>query len=87
MLGTENEKLLRQLEQAEKRAGGPTTGGGQQIETAKKLKKRELECAALWETLKDMHVSGRNIFDVRQMMELLALRALDVKARRKLKLS
>jgi uncharacterized protein (UPF0335 family) len=52
----------------------------------KKLKKRELECAALWETLKDMHISARGIFDARQMYELLALRALDGKAKRKLKI-
>lgn len=55
-------------------------------ELAKKLKKRELECSALWETLKDMHVSARQIFDARQMLDLLALRALDTKAKRKLKL-
>ena len=52
---------------------------------AKKLKKRELECSALWETLKDMHISGRNVFDARQMLDILALRALDTKAKRKLK--
>lgn len=55
-------------------------------ELAKKLKKRELECSALWETLKDMHVSARQIFDARQMLDLLALRALDTKAKRKLKI-
>lgn len=63
-------------------------GGNKQIERelAKKLKKRELECSALWETLKDMHVSSRQIFDARQMTDLLALRALDTKAKRKLKI-
>ena len=55
-------------------------------ELAKKLKKRELECQALWDTLKDMHISARNVFDARQMFDLLALRALDTKAKRKLKL-
>jgi regulator of replication initiation timing len=55
-------------------------------ELAKKLKKRELECSALWETLKDMHIPTRNIFDARQMLDLLALRALDTKAKRKLKI-
>jgi hypothetical protein len=34
-------------------------------ELAKKLKKREAECQALWDTLKDMQVSGKNVFDVR----------------------
>ena len=55
-------------------------------ELAKKLKKRELECSALWETLRDMHIQARQIFDARQMLDLLALRALDTKAKRKLKL-
>lgn len=54
-------------------------------EIAKKLKKRELECQALWDTLKDMLVSGKNVYDVRMMNELLAVRALDTKAKRKLK--
>jgi hypothetical protein len=54
-------------------------------ELAKKLKKRELECQALWDTLKDMQVAGRQIWDARQMTDLLALRALDTKAKRKLK--
>ena len=54
----ENEKLV-------------TSGGGaggnklMERELAKKLKKRELECSALWETLKDMHISSRQIFDAR----------------------
>lgn len=59
---------------------------GNEKELAKKLKKRELECSALWETLKDMHIGARNIFDARQMLDLLALRALDTKAKRKLKI-
>ena len=60
MLQIESEKLIKQLEMG----GG---GGNRQLEKelAKKLKKRELECSALWETLKDMHISGRNIFDAR----------------------
>lgn len=63
-------------------------GGGKATDRdlAKKLKKRELECSALWETLKDMHISSRQVFDARQMYDLLALRALDTKAKRKLKI-
>lgn len=59
MLKIESEKILKQLE-----LGG---GGNRQLEKelAKKLKKRELECQALWDTLKDMHVSARNVFDSR----------------------
>jgi hypothetical protein len=48
------------------------------------LKKRELECQALWDTLKDMQGSRAGMFDSKQMMELLAVRALDTKAKRKL---
>jgi len=59
-------------------------------ELAKKLKKRELECQALWDTLKDMKVQsgqkGNPIWDVRSMNELLQVRALDTKAKRKLQI-
>ncbi len=56
-------------------------------ETAKKLKKRELECQALWDTLKDMLAASKNsIYDVRLLPDLLAVRALDTKAKRKLKI-
>lgn len=81
-LQAESEKLIKQLE------SGGGQGGNRQLEKelAKKLKKRELECSALWETLKDMHISGRNVFDARQMLDILALRALDTKAKRKLKI-
>jgi hypothetical protein len=60
LLNIENEKLLKQME-----IGGGGGRGGPDKETAKKLKKRELECSALWETLKDMHISARNVFDTR----------------------
>ena len=64
-----------------------SSNGSRQLEKelAKKLKKRELECQALWDTLKDMYVSGKNAYDIRQMNDLLAVRALDTKAKRKLK--
>jgi len=48
------------------------------------LKKRELECQALWETLKDMYHGELRAYDTRQMLEILAVRALDTKAKRKL---
>lgn len=37
-------------------------------ETQKKLRKRELECQALWDTLKDMRQSGQANFSVQAMM-------------------
>jgi len=42
---------------------GSVSGGPADKEVAKKLKKRELECQALWDTLKDMRASGKNVFD------------------------
>jgi hypothetical protein len=48
----ENERLLKQLEQS--RSFSAATGSGNDKEVVKRLKKRELECQALWETLRDM---------------------------------
>lgn len=53
VLNQENEKLVKKLEAVER-----SKGGNQALEladTAKRLKKRELECQALWDTLKDMY--------------------------------
>ena len=74
--------------EAEKTAGKQ---GGQAFtvdkETAKKLKKRELECQALWDTIKDLLAASKNsLYDVRLLPDLLAVRALDTKAKRKLKI-
>ena len=91
MLNQENEKLLRQLEVLER--APPGKGGANPApsqlqkdltETAKRLKKRELECQALWETLKDMKDSG---FDINRMMQLFGRRALESKAQRKLEIN
>lgn len=57
-----NQDLSSKLAIAEKRApmfGGPTAAAGvptaqEYQETCKRLKKREAECHALWDTLKDM---------------------------------
>lgn len=77
---------------AEKRApmfGGPPGGAPSNqefLETSKRLKKREAECQALWDTLKDMKNSGTNTFDAQMMLQLLKKRQLDTKAPRKLDL-
>lgn len=93
MLTSENARLHKQVEAAEKRppnfggADAPAQGAGasqELIDTTKRLKKRELECQALWDTLKDMKVTGQNIFDFSQVLQILAKRALDSKAGRKL---
>ena len=47
-----------------------------------KLRKRELECQALWDTIKEMYGGGAG-FTKEEMMKLLSLRALDCKAERK----
>ena len=68
-------------------ANAPNFGGKQtpeMQETAKRLKKRELECQALWDTLKDMKNSEQNIFDASQMLAILAKRSLDSKSSRKI---
>jgi len=90
MLNQENEKLLKQLEALEKAPAGkagaapaPTQLQKDLTDVAKRLKKRELECQALWETLKDMKDSG---FDINRMMQIFAKRALDSKAQRKLEI-
>ena len=89
MLNQENEKLLRKLELQEKKGGG---GGGNShvqaelAEASKRLKKRELECQALWDTLKDLKTGDKKMFDINQMKAVLAKRSLDTKAQRKLAL-
>ena len=77
-LNQENEKLLKKLEFAERK--GSSLGSADVQETAKRLKKREMECQALWDTIKD--ISHGN--DINKIMQIMAKRALDSKARRKL---
>jgi len=63
---------------------GASSGTADSTETVKRLKKRELECQALWDTLKEQ-VQG-NMVNQNVMMDLLSKRALNSKARRKLNL-
>lgn len=53
-LNFENEKLLKQLELSRGIQQQPVGTMGADKETQKRLKKRELECQALWDTLKDL---------------------------------
>jgi hypothetical protein len=57
-----------------------TASSGELIEATKRLKKRELECQALWDTLKDLKPS----IDQGVLKQVLAKRGLDSKAGRKL---
>jgi len=60
LLNQENEKLLHRLEQTEQDSKNKHTSSTNKnleqelSEASKRLKKRELECQALWDTLKDL---------------------------------
>jgi hypothetical protein len=46
---------------------GPSAGGAVGVDNAevmKRLKKRELECSALWDTLRDMYVGQKKTYNV-----------------------
>ena len=82
MLNKENERLVKQIETtrtSKSPARGPSASGDV-AEVTKRLKKRELECQALWETLRDLYNGNSAMYDTRQMLDVLAIRALDVKA-------
>jgi hypothetical protein len=88
MLSQDNNDLKRQLTEKvpPNFGGGAASNPNEVAETTKRLKKRELECQALWDTLKDMKVTGQNQMELSQMMQILQKRALDTKAHRKLAL-
>ena len=67
MLNKENERLVKQIEnQRTGTAGAANLRHGQNdLTTEKRLKKRELECQALWETLRDMYNSSIDAYDTR----------------------
>jgi len=71
MLNQENERLISQVEEARRGGRGGPTSAAVDPDLIKRLKKRELECSALWETLRDMHVGSTKTYDTRQMLELL----------------
>lgn len=83
MLNKENERLVKQIETGKltDRNNAPLRGD---LDLKKRLQKRELECQALWETLRDLYNGSQAAYDTRQLLDVLAVRALDVKARKKL---
>lgn len=55
MLNKENERLVKQIETT-RGAGAPANPrASADREVVTRLKKRELECQALWETLRDLY--------------------------------
>lgn len=55
MLNKENERLVKQIETTRGSAAPANAARPNDTEVAKRLKKRELECQALWETLRDLY--------------------------------
>lgn len=88
MLNKENERLVKQIEQTRAGSQGANLrhSSANEMGVEKRLKKRELECQALWETLRDMYNSSIDAYDTRQLLDVLARRALDTKAKKKLSL-
>eukprot|EP00831_Metopus_contortus_P008635 TRINITY_DN13316_c0_g1_i2.p2 TRINITY_DN13316_c0_g1~~TRINITY_DN13316_c0_g1_i2.p2 ORF type:complete len:110 (-),score=49.91 TRINITY_DN13316_c0_g1_i2:133-462(-) len=60
---------------------------GNEKELLLKVKKKEDEINSLWDTLKDMYNRRSDSFDLRNVLDLLSLRSLDIKARQKLNIT
>ena len=71
----ENDKLRRMHEESPRVDPGENIG-----DIAKRLRKREHECQALWESLRDLKAK----VDENSIMQILAKRHLDSKGIRKL---
>lgn len=84
VLNNENDKLLKQLEITDRTY---SLNKENEKELITKLKKRDEECNSLWDALKDMFNKKEETFDLRHVMEILSLRALDKKAREKFNLT
>jgi uncharacterized protein (UPF0335 family) len=82
MLNKENERLVKQIET--NRGSSAPARPGTDREVVSRLQKREKEVQALWETIRDIYNSTTQTFDARQLLDVLAVRALDIKARKKL---
>jgi hypothetical protein len=59
MLNQENLQLKKNKTVPPNFGGAPEGNAAEMAETTKRLKKRELECQALWDTLKDMKMTGQ----------------------------
>ena len=68
MLNKENERLVKQIETSKSnpmQASRGVSGSGADMDIKKRLQKRELECQALWETLRDMYNGSQQAYDTR----------------------
>ena len=85
-LNQEITSLRKQLLDAKSKEamGGGGVSHQEFAETTKRLKKRELECHALWDTLKDLKNVGKDTFDTKEIVAVLKKRSLETKAPRKL---
>ena len=77
LLNNENDKLLKLTDKS------TTQSRKSEMETMKKLSKRELECSALWDTIRDIYKGHANPADKGSLEKLFSVRALEVKAKRK----
>lgn len=77
LLNNENDKLLKLTDVSTNQVRKT------EMETLKKLNKRELECSALWDTIRDLYKGHANSSDKNSLEQLFKVRALEVKAKRK----
>ena len=78
LLNNENDKLLKLTESNKSKTKSSD------MEIQKKLGKRELECSALWDTIRDLYKGHSIPTDKKSLEKLFAVRALEIKARRKI---
>jgi hypothetical protein len=77
VLNNENDKLLKLTDKS------ASQSRKSEMETMKKLSKRELECSALWDTIRDLYKGYAVPTEKESMEKLFSVRALEIKAKRK----
>ncbi|CAI2363717.1 unnamed protein product [Moneuplotes crassus] len=73
----ENENIIALLNQKELQMKKT------ELDIQKKLGKRELECSALWDTIRDIHKGNAEPTNAESLEKLFTIRALEIKAKRK----
>lgn len=77
VLNNENDKLIKLTDKS------ASQSRKSEMETMKKLSKRELECSALWDTIRDLHKGYAVATEKESLEKLFSVRALEIKAKRK----